>query len=104
MDTDELIDQIALDAGLTRAQVEYGLSLIQAKLKELAGYHGIQGDGETHYGHPLRLQYFGTFHPQYMPPRFGRNPQTGLAEARRAIYRVRFWPGIILKKIANGEI
>ncbi len=86
----DLINSIADDAGLTKADAEKAL---------LAALEGIQNGLQINK--KVTLVGFGTFSISYRNARKGRNPQTGNEINIPASNAVKFKAGTTLKKSVN---
>lgn len=92
MNKGDLIDKIAGEAGITKAQagtaIDCFINSVTASLKK---------------GGKVTLVGFGTFGTSQRKARTGRNPQTG-AEIKIAARKVaKFTPGAELKKAVNKK-
>ena len=84
----ELVDQMAKDAGISKAAADKALdSFVDSVKKALK-----KKDGK------VTLVGFGTFSKVHRKARKGRNPQTGEAIKIKASNTVKFTPGKALKK------
>ena len=86
----EIVDRIAAETGLTKAQAE---KAVEAVLKEIK-------DGLWR-GEPLTLRRFGSFEVRAKHARMGRNPKTGEAAEIPARRIVRFKSGQRFKEAVN---
>ncbi|MDR2422429.1 MAG: HU family DNA-binding protein [Deltaproteobacteria bacterium] len=87
----ELISQIALDAGLTKANAQKAVtSLVTVVLKTL------KKDGR------LPIYGLGVFEVVKKPKRQGRNPRTGEPLTVKAHKAVKFKPSKVLKESVNN--
>lgn len=91
MNKSELVQRVADDAGLSRAQAETAVSaFIDAVI------------AETKRGEKVSLLGFGNFVPTARAARMGRNPQTGAPVKIAASKSVRFAPGAAFKEALKG--
>lgn len=91
MTKSDLIDTIAADTGLTKADVD----------RVLRGYERGITDA-LKLGQEVRLAGFGTFSRQDRPASEGRNPRTGEKIAIAAKRVVKFKPSKALSDALNG--
>jgi DNA-binding protein HU-beta len=90
MTISELIDRIAADAKVTKAQAKSLIDSVFRAIHEAAGN-----------GHEVALPGFGKFKVKAKPARTGRNPRTGQAVKIAASKKVVFQPAKALKDHVN---
>ncbi len=86
-----LVQKVARDAGVTRAQAARAIRSVVAAIRET-----IQG------GDKLSLAGLGTFKVKARKARPGRNPKTGETIAIPAGRKISFKPSLSLKKLIKG--
>ena len=91
MNTADLIDHVAAQGGITKAQAK---SLVD-------GVFGAIRDAAAK-GDEVSLPGFGKFKVQSKPARTGRNPSTGAAIQIAASKKIVFQPAKVLKDAVNG--
>lgn len=91
MKTTDLIDHVASDAGVTKAQAK---SIVEGVLNQIAE--------AARKGEEVNLPGFGKFKVQDRPARQGRNPATGNTIQIAATKRVVFQPAKALKDAVSG--
>ena len=91
MNTADLIDQVAAQGGITKAQAK---SLVD-------GVFGAIRDAAAK-GDEVSLPGFGKFKVQSKPARTGRNPSTGAAIQIAASKKIVFQAAKVLKDAVNG--
>lgn len=91
MKTTDLIDHVATDAGVTKAQAK---SIVEGVLNQIAE--------AARKGEEVNLPGFGKFKVQDRPARKGRNPATGDTIQIAATKRVVFQPAKALKDAVSG--
>jgi len=87
----ELIEKIASQAKLTKADADRALTAFIATVKD-----------SLKNGNDVPLAGFGTFATVKRASRTGRNPQTGKAITIKAKNVVKFRPGKALKDVVGG--
>jgi DNA-binding protein HU-beta len=92
MNKAELVEQIVVKAGVTKADAGRALSALLEAVAE-----ALQGDN------PVVLAGFGTFVARRRPAREGRNPQTGEKIKIKAAKVVGFKASKALKEAVRGE-
>jgi DNA-binding protein HU-beta len=90
MTISELIDRIAAEAKVTKAQAKSLIDSVFRAIHEAAGK-----------GHEVSLPGFGKFKVKAKPARTGRNPRTGAAVKIAASKKVVFQPAKALKDHVN---
>ena len=90
MTISELIDHIAADAKITKAQAKNLIDSVFGAIHNAAGK-----------GHEVSLPGFGKFKVQHKPARTGRNPRTGEAVKIAASKKVVFQAAKALKDHVN---
>lgn len=88
MNKAELIEKIATDTGLTKAQIEKTLDATMDTIKK-----------SVKKGDEVKLVGFGTFTKSKRKARTGRNPQTGKAIKIPAAWYPKFRPGAEFKSL-----
>lgn len=88
MNKAELIEKIAADTGLTKAQIEKTLDATMDTIKK-----------SVKKGDEVKLVGFGTFTKSKRKARTGRNPQTGKAIKIPAAWYPKFRPGAEFKSL-----
>ncbi len=88
MNKAELIEKIAGDTGLTKAQIEKTLDATMDTIKK-----------SVKKGDEVKLVGFGTFTKSKRKARTGRNPQTGKAIKIPAAWYPKFRPGAEFKSL-----
>ena len=88
MNKAELIEKIAGDTGLTKAQIEKTLDATMDTIKK-----------SVKKGDDVKLVGFGTFTKSKRKARTGRNPQTGKAIKIPAAWYPKFRPGAEFKSL-----
>lgn len=88
MNKSELIEKIAGDTGLTKAQIEKTLDATMDTIKK-----------SVKKGDEVKLVGFGTFTKAKRKARTGRNPQTGKAIKIPAAWYPKFRPGAEFKAL-----
>ncbi|MFI4974783.1 MAG: HU family DNA-binding protein [Caulobacterales bacterium] len=90
MTISELIDHIAADAKVTKAQAKSLIDSVFGAIHHAAGR-----------GAEVSIPGFGKFKVQHKPARTGRNPRTGAAVKIAASKKVVFQPAKALKEHVN---
>ena len=93
MTKNELLEAIATESGLTKADSEKALSAFTETVKK-----------SLKEGNPVAMVGFGTFDISKRKARTGRNPQTGEAIEIPAATLPKFKPGKGFKDALRGEI
>ena len=88
----EIINRIADETGLTKAQAEKAVNAILEEIKD-----GLQR------GEPVILRRFGSFQVREKRARMGRNPKTGEAAGIPARRVVRFKSGGHFRESVNDS-
>lgn len=91
MNTSDLIDHVAGEAGLTKVQAKAVVDGVLAQISSAAAK-----------GEEINLPGFGKFKVQDRPAREGRNPATGETIQIAASKKVVFQPAKALKDAVNG--
>lgn len=91
MNTSDLIDHVAGEAGLTKVQAKTVVDGVLAQISSAAAK-----------GEEINLPGFGKFKVQDRPAREGRNPATGETIQIAASKKVVFQPAKALKDAVNG--
>ena len=91
MNKAELIDQIAAETKMTKAQAERFLDCTLETIKK-----------NVKKGDEVKLVGFGTFAKAKRKARMGRNPQTGKAIKIPAAWYPKFRPGAEFKDLVRG--
>ncbi|HEY1448985.1 MAG TPA: HU family DNA-binding protein [Caulobacteraceae bacterium] len=86
----ELVDAIARETGLHKAQAKRAMDVFVAAVT-----------GELKAGREVRLMGFGAFTPVHRPARMARNPKTGAAVSSPACTTARFRIGESLRGALN---
>ena len=86
----ELVDAIARETGLQKAQAKRAVDVFVAAVT-----------GELKAGREVRLTGFGVFTPVHRPARIARNPKTGAAVRSPACMTARFRIGESLRGALN---
>lgn len=90
MNKNELVEQIAKNAGLTKADAQRALDAVIDSIT-----------GSLKRGKEVRLVGFGTFLTQKRKATTGRNPRTGDSIKIPASTQAKFRPGKALKEAVN---
>ena len=91
MNTSDIIDAVAADSNLTKAQAK---TIVDGVFKAVAD--------AAAKGEEVSIPGFGKFKVQAKPARTGRNPSTGAAIQIAASKKVAFTPAKQLKDAVNG--
>jgi DNA-binding protein HU-beta len=91
MNTSDLIDHVAGEAGLTKVQTKAVVDGVLAQISTAAAR-----------GEEINLPGFGKFKVQDRPAREGRNPSTGETIQIAASKKIVFQPAKALKDAVNG--
>ncbi len=90
MNKQQLIEKIAEEASLSKAQTEYVLNLALDNIKKA-----------VKKGDDVKIVGFGTFTKNKRKARTGRNPQTGKAIKIPAAWYPKFRPGAEFKNLVK---
>lgn len=88
----ELVEKVAINAGLTKTQAEAAINAFVETLTD------VLKDGDK-----INLKGFGTFEVREREARTGRNPRTGETMTIAASKVPAFKASSTLKKVVNGK-
>lgn len=92
MNRSELIEAVAADTGLSKAESEAAIAAIVYEITK-----------NVKSGQPMRITGFGSFKLRERAARKGRNPQTGASVKVKASKGIGFTPGVKLKADLNAR-